>query len=49
MVLINGTKFNVRFTPELHQQAAVGAKMLGISLNSFVEKSVRDELKVISV
>ncbi|MBR6222385.1 MAG: toxin-antitoxin system HicB family antitoxin [Lachnospiraceae bacterium] len=27
MVLINGTKFNVRFTPELHQQAAVGAKM----------------------
>ncbi len=42
-------KFNVRFTPELHQQAAVGAKMLGISLNSFVEKSVRDELKVISV
>ncbi|MCR4690525.1 MAG: type II toxin-antitoxin system HicB family antitoxin [Lachnospiraceae bacterium] len=34
-------KFNVRFTPELHQQAAVGAKMLGISLNSFVEKSVK--------
>ena len=42
-------RFNVRFTPELHQQAAVGAKILGISLNSFVEKSVRDELKVMSV
>ena len=42
-------KFNVRFTPELHQQAATGAKVLGISLNSFVEKSVRDELKLIGV
>ena len=42
-------RFNVRFTPELHQQAAVGAKMLGISLNSFVEKSVTDELKMMSV
>lgn len=42
-------KFNVRFSPELHQQAAVGAKILGISLNSFVEKSVRDELKAMSV
>lgn len=41
-------KFNVRFTPELHRQAAVGAKMLGISLNSFIEKSVRDELNVMS-
>ncbi len=42
-------RFNVRFTPELHQQAAVGAQILGISLNSFIEKSVRDELKVLSV
>ena len=42
-------RFNVRFTPELHQQAAVGAQILGISLNSFVGKSVRDELKVLSV
>ncbi|MCR5776607.1 MAG: type II toxin-antitoxin system HicB family antitoxin [Lachnospiraceae bacterium] len=41
-------KFNVRFSPELHQQAALGAKLLGISLNSFVEKSVRDELKVMN-
>ncbi len=42
-------KFNVRFTPELHQKAAIGAKLLGISLNSFVEKSVVDELKVLEL
>ena len=40
-------RFNVRLTPELHQQAAVSAKVLGISLNSFIEKSVRDELQVL--
>ena len=37
-------KFNVRFTPELHSKAVAGAKGLGISLNSFIEKSVKDEL-----
>ena len=41
-------KFNVRFSPELHSQAVAGAKLLGISLNSFVEKSVRDELRVMN-
>ena len=41
-------KFNVRFTPELHRQAVAGAKILGISLNSFVEKSVRDELSAMN-
>ena len=41
-------KFNVRFSPELHSQAVAGAKILGISLNSFVEKSVRDELRVMN-
>lgn len=30
-------RFNVRLTPELHQKAAVGAKILGMSLNSFIE------------
>ena len=40
-------RFNVRFTPELHREAATGAKLLGISLNSFIEKSVRDELQVL--
>ena len=42
-------KFNVRFSPELHEKAAVGAKILGISLNSFIERSVRDELKGLSI
>ena len=42
-------KFNVRFAPELHQRAAIGAKVLGISLNSFVEKSVMDELNLMSI
>ncbi len=42
-------KFNVRFTPELHQKAAIGAKILGISLNSFVEKSVIDELSTMNI
>ena len=38
-------RFNVRFLPELHQKAAIAAKKLNISLNSFVEKSFEDELK----
>lgn len=38
-------KFNVRFLPELHQKAAVAARKLNMSLNSFVEKSVEDELR----
>ncbi len=42
-------RFNVRFSPELHSRAALGAKVLGVSLNSFVEKSVRDELDLMSV
>lgn len=42
-------KFNVRFTPELHQKAAIGARILGISLNSFVEKSVIDELSTMNI
>lgn len=37
-------KFNVRFQPELHKKAAIAAKKLGISLNSFIEKSTEDEL-----
>ena len=38
-------KFNVRLTPELHQQAALRARLLGISLNGFIEKSIKDELR----
>ena len=42
-------KFNVRFTPELHRRAAIGAKRLGLSLNSFMERAVEDELRMIQV
>ena len=42
-------KFNVRFSPELHRRAALGAKRLGISLNSFMERAVEDELKMIRI
>lgn len=37
-------RFNVRFLPVLHQKAAIAARKLNMSLNSFVEKSVEDEL-----
>ena len=42
-------KFNVRFSPELHRRAAIGAKKLGLSLNSFVEKAVEDTLRAIQL
>ena len=41
--------FTIRFTPELHQKLAVAAKILGMSINGFVEKSVKDELKSINL
>ncbi len=37
-------KFNVRMQPGLHRKAAITAKGLNMSLNSFVEKSVMDEV-----
>ena len=37
-------KFNVRISPSFHSQIAIAAKKLNISLNSFVEKSLKDEL-----
>lgn len=37
-------KFNVRLTPTLHKRVAVAAKKLNLSINSFVEKSLQDEL-----
>ena len=42
-------KFVLRFSPELHQKAVFGAAELGLSLNGFVEKSVRDELAALHV
>ena len=37
-------KFNVRLSPELHRQAAILAKKKNISLNTFVEKALTDEI-----
>jgi predicted HicB family RNase H-like nuclease len=37
-------KFNVRLSPELHRQAAVKAALQGISLNSFVERAVKEKV-----
>lgn len=37
-------KFNVRLSPLFHSEVAIAAKKLNMSLNSFVEKSLKDEL-----
>ncbi|GHV36034.1 antitoxin HicB [Spirochaetia bacterium] len=37
-------KFNVRLSPELHQKVAVTARKLRVSINSFVEKAISDEI-----
>ena len=37
-------KFNVRLSPLFHSKVAIAAKKLNMSLNSFVEKSLNDEL-----
>jgi predicted HicB family RNase H-like nuclease len=37
-------RFNVRLSPDLHRQIAVIAKKKRISLNSFVEKAITDEI-----
>ena len=37
-------KFNVRISPLFHSKIAIAAKKLNMSLNSFVEKSLNDEL-----
>lgn len=37
-------KFNVRLSPLFHSQVAIAAKKLNLSLNSFVEKSLKDEI-----
>jgi len=41
-------KFNVRVSPELHRQVAVAAKKMRMSLNSFVEKAITDEMSMVS-
>jgi predicted HicB family RNase H-like nuclease len=37
-------KFNVRLAPDLHREMAIRAKKLKLSINSFVEKAITDEL-----
>jgi len=40
-------KFNVRLPPELHRHIAVLAKKRKLSLNSFVEKAINDEITLL--
>ena len=37
-------KFNVRLSPELHRKIAILAKKKRVSLNSFVEKAITDQI-----
>lgn len=36
--------FNVRIDPELHRKAAINAKLLGITMNKFVEEAIEKAL-----
>lgn len=40
-------RFNLRLSPELHRKAAIKAKKLHMSLNSFVEKALKDEISIV--
>ena len=40
-------RFNVRLSPALHRQAAIMAKNKNISLNTFVEKALTDEIALL--
>jgi len=40
-------KFNVRLSPELHRQVAILAKKRDLSLNSFVEKALNNEVTLL--
>jgi predicted HicB family RNase H-like nuclease len=39
---------NVRLSPELHQRIAILAKKRRVSLNSFVEKALSDEVALLA-
>ena len=41
-------KFNVRLSPQLHRRIAVLAKQRKISLNSFVEKAITNEIALLN-
>jgi predicted HicB family RNase H-like nuclease len=40
-------RFNLRLSPELHREVAMTARKMKVSINSFVEKALRDELAVV--
>ncbi|MDR1858400.1 MAG: type II toxin-antitoxin system HicB family antitoxin [Treponema sp.] len=40
-------KFNVRLSLELHRQVAILARKKNVSLNSFVEKAITDEIALL--
>ena len=37
-------RFNVRLSPLFHSKVAIAARKLNMSMNSFVEKSLQDEI-----
>jgi predicted HicB family RNase H-like nuclease len=37
-------KFNLRLSPDLHREIAIAAKKLKLSINSFVERALIDEI-----
>jgi predicted HicB family RNase H-like nuclease len=39
-------RFNLRLSPDLHREVAIIAKKLKISINSFVERALLDEINV---
>jgi predicted HicB family RNase H-like nuclease len=40
-------RFNLRLPPEMHKEVAIQAKKLKISINSFVEKAITDEIAAV--
>ena len=40
-------KFNVRLSPELHRRTAILAKERHMSLNSFIEKAITDQIALL--
>ena len=40
-------KFNIRLSPELHRQVAVIARKKNMSLNSFVERALENEIALL--
>ena len=39
-------RFNLRLSPDLHREVAVTAKKMKMSINSFVERALLDEINI---